>query len=237
MQGGIQLFQCGNFLLRCLLDQNQQQLGSGQGIGAGVVALHYTEPEKLYPVIHPRLAHAMLGIEHRRHFGQIEKRVPELITEKILQFTLQQALVKIGMEGHQRAVANKVEKIQQRGFRAYAGGQLAGRDLVNQHRLVNLDLAAFERAFELLSHMNGAALNRDCTNTEDLVATGIQPGGLQVDHDKALRGQRLLTGHKCRRHSGQPLQIPRIHLGLAPEPLQQAHSWYRSVRLLWIRWA
>ena len=140
VKGRVELFQCDDVLPGSLLDENQQQLRSRQCIGACIVALHDCQPKVFYPVIHARLTHAVIRVEQRCQLGQIKERVLERVAEKVSQLPLQQTLVEVGMKGHQRAVTDKIEEIQQGCFWPDAGSQLAGRDLVNQYTFINLYL-------------------------------------------------------------------------------------------------
>ncbi|MNY16504.1 hypothetical protein D3C86_1497710 [compost metagenome] len=103
----------------------------------------------------------------------------------LFQCASEHVLIEGRVEGQHHAVGGKLHEAEQGLGRRLAGGQLAGGDAVDQHGLVDLDLAA-QGAFELLGHVDGAVLDGDRADRDDDVAVEVQAGGFQVEHHEAL---------------------------------------------------
>ncbi|MNW04386.1 hypothetical protein D3C71_2004670 [compost metagenome] len=88
-----------------------------------MMAFFNLQAKPRYPVIQPGLAQHCVGVEHRRQFGNIEKRRLQAVTQALFQRTGQHALVEWRVKRQHRAVANESEQVEQGLGRVATGGQ------------------------------------------------------------------------------------------------------------------
>ena len=94
-------------------EQDQGQFGSGQGVGAGVVAVFHLQVEVVDPLVEPGFALMHLRAQHRCQCSHIHKRVLQAVAQAVFEGASEHVLVKRRMKRQYRAITHKVHEIEQ----------------------------------------------------------------------------------------------------------------------------
>ena len=186
----VEFRQCSSALLRGPVEQDEQNLRGGLGVGGGVVPLAVGKTKMVLPIIQRRALLRSFWKQHWRQFGNVQKTMLQPVIQILAQATIQHPLVKTGMKGQKNAMASKLQQPQQGVISRDPGINLAGSDLMQQSGLADMMAWTKHRAFELIRHAQNACIYCNRTDGEYLVTLEIQTTGFQIEHNQACLVQR-----------------------------------------------